>query len=227
LRDTEQVRRVLDSLTVLLDGNPAAATTVHRKRAVFYNALGFAVERKPLPANPIDQVQWTAPEVADAIDRRVVVGPELARRLIAAVSDTGRRGDHLRVFFACLYFAGLRPSEAIALRVDNCELPETGWGRLVLTGSEPRAGADWTDDGNPREARELKRRGTAATRVVPIPLELVAILREHIAACGIGTQARLFRSESGGPLHETSYYGAWRKARAAMLSVAQQRSPLV
>jgi integrase len=142
------------------------------------------------------------------------------------VSDTGRRGDHLRVFFACLYFAGLRPSEAIALRVDNCELPNIGWGRLILTGSDPRAGADWTDDRNPREARELKRRGMAATRVVPIPPELMAILREHIAGCGIGGETRLFRSESGSALHETSYYVAWRKARASVLSVAQQRSPL-
>jgi hypothetical protein len=47
-----------------LDGKPAAAATVRRKRAVFYNALGYAVELGLLDANPIDRVQWKAPEVA-------------------------------------------------------------------------------------------------------------------------------------------------------------------
>jgi integrase len=31
---------------------------------VFYNALGYAVELGLLDANPIDRVQWKAPEVA-------------------------------------------------------------------------------------------------------------------------------------------------------------------
>lgn len=76
LRDLSVTRGVLDALAVRLDGRPAAATTVYRKRTVFYNALGLAVERRLLPTNPIDQVQWSAPEVAQAVDRRVVAGPE-------------------------------------------------------------------------------------------------------------------------------------------------------
>jgi hypothetical protein len=81
-------------LAVRVDGRPAAATTVYRKRAVFYNALGLAVERRLLPANPIDQVQWTAPEVAQAVDRRVVASLGQVRALLDAVRLVGRRGDH-------------------------------------------------------------------------------------------------------------------------------------
>lgn len=92
LRDLAVTRGVLDALAVRLDGRPAAATTVYRKRAVFYNALGLAVERRQLPANPIDQVQWSAPEVAQAVDRRVVAGPDQVRALLDAVRDAGRRG---------------------------------------------------------------------------------------------------------------------------------------
>jgi hypothetical protein len=92
-------RGVLDALAVRLDGRPAAATTVYRKRAVFYNALGLAVERRLLPSDPIDQVQWSAPEVAQAVDRRVVASPEQVRALLDAVGDAGRRGDHLVAFF--------------------------------------------------------------------------------------------------------------------------------
>jgi hypothetical protein len=64
------LRSVLDALSRRIDGGPAAATTMYRKRAVFYNALGYAVERKVLPTNPIDQIQWSAPEVAETVDRR-------------------------------------------------------------------------------------------------------------------------------------------------------------
>ena len=56
LRQLDMVRRVLDALAVRLDGRPAPATTIYRKRAVFYNALGYAVERGLLPGNPIEQV---------------------------------------------------------------------------------------------------------------------------------------------------------------------------
>ncbi len=70
-------------------GGPAAATTMYRKRAVFYNALGYAVERKLLPTNPIDQVQWSAPEVAETVDRRVVASPAQVKQLLAAVARKG------------------------------------------------------------------------------------------------------------------------------------------
>jgi len=63
-----------------MDGNPAAATTIARKRAVFYGTLSYAVERDILPANPIGKVTWKAPEVAEEIDRRVVASlSKLAR----------------------------------------------------------------------------------------------------------------------------------------------------
>ncbi len=52
LRDMTTLRRVLDALSRRMDGGPAAATTMYRKRAVFYNALGYAVERNLLPTNP-------------------------------------------------------------------------------------------------------------------------------------------------------------------------------
>ena len=60
--------------------------------------------------------------------------------------------DHLVGFFGCLYFAGMRPGEAVALRASQCVLPAEGWGRVELTTSEPRAGAAWTDDGEARES---------------------------------------------------------------------------
>jgi integrase len=109
-----------------------------------------------------------------------------------------RRGDRLIAFFACLYFAMLRPSEALALRADDCHLPESGWGRLELNQTTPIVGKQWTDTGAGHEQRGLKNRPRRAIRVVPIPPELVAILRGHIGRYGLAPDGRLFRSENGG-----------------------------
>ena len=53
LSDPQVIRAALDGLCTRLDGTPAAANTIARKRAVFHGALGYAVELELLPANPI------------------------------------------------------------------------------------------------------------------------------------------------------------------------------
>lgn len=124
--DGDLVTRALDALAVKMNGQPAAANTVRRKRAVLYNVLRYAVERKHLTANPMDQVQWTLPRTVEEVDRRVVANPAQVRRLLAAVEAYGtdpdqphqrrgqrgigplrQRGRHLKAFFGLLYFAAL------------------------------------------------------------------------------------------------------------------------
>lgn len=105
-RRSELIRRALDILAVTMDGSPAAATVVARKRAAFYAALGYAVELDILPANPLDKVRWKAPTTADQIDRRVVASPRQVSGLLNAVA---KDRPELVAFFACLYYAFLRP----------------------------------------------------------------------------------------------------------------------
>jgi hypothetical protein len=64
------------------DGEAAAGSTQRRKRSVFCNALGYAVEQGHLASNPVDRIQWTTPSVARSVDRRVVVSPAQARSLL-------------------------------------------------------------------------------------------------------------------------------------------------
>ena len=75
-------------------------------------------------------------------------------------------------FYACLYFAALRPEEASALALPHPALPESGWGVFHLDGAQPHAGKLWTDNGAPRERRQLKQRGRGEVRTVPCPPEL-------------------------------------------------------
>ena len=162
LDDTANVRLALGACAKTLAGKPAAGSTQRRKRSVFYNALGYAVELKLLGSNPVDRIQWTAPAVAASVDRRVVVSPVQAETLIFAAGQLGERGEHLKTFFACLYYAALRPSEGVMLREADLHLPRTGWGRIVLSTSASNAGRAWTDEGTARQERGLKHRAGSA-----------------------------------------------------------------
>ncbi len=74
----------------------------------------------------------------------MVANPVQARELLTAVTYVGgwkrARGRRLMAMYACMYFAALRPAEAVGLRQRDCYLPETGWDRLVLRSSRPIAG---------------------------------------------------------------------------------------
>jgi integrase len=222
-----QLRRALDAAALTLTGKPAAATTIRRKRAVFHNALQYAVEVEALPTNNLDRVGWRAPKVSDIVDRRVVINPRQARELLTAVTYVGKldRGRHLRGFFACLYYAGLRPAEAQALRVQDCELPREGWGHLNLAQSRPEANRRWSDTEDSHEKRALKHRARTGTRRVPIPPTLVALLREHLAEFGTAPDGRLFQTRRGGVVG-SNYADVWAKARQIALTPDQVLSPL-
>jgi integrase len=115
---------------------------------------------------------------------------------------------------------------ADGLREADCVLPASGWGRIDLAASQPRAGTEWTDDGASREERGLKHRAAGETRTIPIPPVLVAMLRTHIACYGAGPDGRLFRTARGGPLNDTGYGEVWQRARPKAFTPAQQASPL-
>ena len=226
LEDPDTVRAVLGACARRLDGTPAAATTTRRKRAVFANALGYAVERRLLPANPLDQIQWKAAEVAETVDRRSVASPAQAARLLAAVraARPARRAHGSVLRLPVLRRAAARPRPSRSANAD-CVLPDSGWGRIDLAASAPRAGTEWTDDGASRQERGLKHRAAGETRSIPIPPALVELLRDHLKRYGTGPDGRLFRTARGGPLNDTGYGEVWQRARPLALTPAQQAIP--
>ncbi|MFC0599499.1 tyrosine-type recombinase/integrase [Streptomyces palmae] len=230
LKEPAAIRRVLDSLKLTLEGAPAAAETVRRKRSVLYNALGYAVDLGELPENPVTTVKWKLPKVTKQVDRRVVVNPRQARELLAAVSYVGgykrARGRRLVGLFACMYFGGLRPAEAVGLRRQDCTLPEKGWGSLILERTRPTVGKRWTGTDSVHDHRGLKNRAADETRVVPIPPRLVRMLRAHIEEFGTATDGRLFANERGGVVASTTYWRVWDEARRLALAPDHVASPL-
>ncbi|MEV0975089.1 tyrosine-type recombinase/integrase [Microtetraspora glauca] len=227
LDEAKHTRAALESLSLLLDGTAAATSTYRRKRAVFHHALEYAVEREELSANPLHRVKLRRPKPGGEIDRRSVVNPAQARQLLTAVTYVGRtRGPMMRAMFAAMYFGGLRPGEAAGLREQDCHLPKTGWGLLTLAKTRPESGKRYTDSGETHDERGLKHRGAKETRPVPIPPELVTILRDHITAHDVAADGRLFRTESGKAFSGSTVSKIWKEARGYAFPPDVVASPL-
>jgi integrase len=139
-----------------------------------------------------------------------------------------------------IYYAALRPEEAVNLRKDNIILPPLAWndaiktweehddwGELRFSSAAPEVGAEWTDDGARREQRRLKARAEGEWRRVPVAPQLTRLLRAHLDQFGTGPGGRIFYGVRGGELASITYRRAWDKARSTALTPAEYASPLV
>lgn len=77
-----------------------------------------------------------------------------------------------------------------------------------------------------RDERGLKRRARTATRPVPIPPELVTLLRAHLTTYGTDADGRLFRGVRGGEVPVRVYDAVWRRARHATFTPEVVAGPL-
>jgi integrase len=186
---------------------------------------GFAVERRLFPANPLDQIQWNASEVAETVDRRSVANPPRPQASCTPSGDKAR-GEHMEAFFGCLYYAALRPAEAVALREADCVLPACGRGRIDLAASEPRDGTRWTDDGASREERGLKHRAPARPAASPSARPPGPDAPRPHCPLQHRTRRTAVPHQARRPLNDTGYGEVWQRARPATLTAAQQASPL-
>jgi integrase len=226
LNNPPTLRIAYDATIAPPDGKPYAQDTHRNKMKALAGAIKYAVELGLLERNPLERISTSPPRKVVTLDRRVVVNPAQARKLIAAVGDIGWTGPRYVAFFAAIYFAGLRPGEVLALRVQDCELPDSGWGELCLAESTPYASAAWTDEGISSPRKPLKHRSVNESRTVPAHPELVAHLRRHIERFGTGKDGRIFVRANGGDIGYGSFAAIWSRARKTALTDAQFNSPL-
>ena len=138
-----------------------------------------------------------------------------------------RDGRRLVALFGCLYYAALRPEEAISLAKHNLSLPTQGSGELHVERAEPYAGKEWTDSGRNRDQRPLKQRARGEVRHVPCPPPLTALLHAHIQEFGVQPDGRLFVGErNDGELPTMTIGRVWRRARQAAFTAEVAASPL-
>ena len=133
-----------------------------------------------------------------------------------------------------MFYALMRPSEVAALTKTGCHLPEQGWGHLTFADSSPAAGRP-TPTTAPSTSTAASKAAPKAgppearrpARQVPIPPQLVTLLRDHLQAYGTAPDGRLFRSERGTPLQPSTWWQVWQKVRAASLTPEQLATPLM
>lgn len=235
LNDPETLRHVLNTIVTKLDGKPYSSSVASRRRKIFTSTMGYAVELKLLEANPVPALKWTPPKTSHVVDKRRVPNPVQARTILNAVHDQQRSGPRLVAFFGCLYFAGLRPEEAVCLAKPNLSLPvaewnehkqewefpkgQDGWGELQFESAEPHAGKEWTDSGNNRDSRQLKQRDRGESRIVPCCPELTILLLDHMRLFGTAPDGRLFTGKrNSAELPKLTIVRAWQRARAEVFT---------
>lgn len=221
------LRRIARVIATKLDGTPAGGRTAQLRRVILSNALDYAVELGLLASNPVPSIRWSTPRFTTQIDRRSVINPDQARELLEAVRQTPRSGHLLVGLFACMYYSALRPEEAVSLRERHVDLPDVdGWGWFTLDTAAPEIDGQWTDTGHRRVDRHLKHRAVGDTRRVPVPPELVALLRRHLTEHGVAKDGLLFRGEAGAQPSSATYRRIWDRARRRALTPAQYQSQL-
>ncbi|MGW2186589.1 tyrosine-type recombinase/integrase [Streptomyces sp. NPDC001719] len=230
LRKARVAEDVHYRLAYRLDGKLAARETYKRRRRCFNAAIAYAIQSGYLDHNPVAGLERPATARGASIDPRILMNPVQAREFLIAVSYVGsvnrNRGRRLVAFFGCILYAAMRPAEVVGLRLADCHLPETGWGVLTLRETRPVSGKKWTDTGERHDKRGLKMRDPEADRPVPIPPELVAMLRAHLKEFGTAPDGRVFQNERGGLVGTTSYYRVWVEARNYAFPPPKFQSPL-
>ena len=207
-----QLSKTLDTRQ---DGKTKAVSTRNRTRNNINAMFKFALDQNLIVRNPWPEVEKErqvnkAPKSAPADEtvRFLPDTPQFQTALHAMATPLTRPGGAARqVLIAIIYYAGLRPSEAAALRIEDCiELPEDGWGTLRVT----QANKSTFDKRWMKDSPAVGLTKTGETRTLLIPQELVVILRNYI---GDRTEGLLAPDERGGMMHSGNLASSWRRVR--------------
>jgi integrase len=205
--DTATVRRVLQELSTKPGGGTYSHSVQRQRRVYFSGLMTYALEQELVTANPVKLVKGRISNQTQLTPAKNITDMATAQKVIDDLQD-----PVIRAFLATILYAGLRPSEAAALRVTDCELPSEGWGMLNLTKSASRTAAAWTDTGATRDDRGLKHRAPGVTRSVPIPPRLV----ENLAAViGDRVGGHVFLNRKGRVHSDSTICRHWSRARSA------------
>ena len=167
--DRDRIAVIDRKLSVKLDGAPMAANTANRIRIVARACVQAAVEAGAVPVDVWPQRSKTrarrkVARTNRSVGVRALPGPAVMAAAIDAIVTHQPGSRAFRVMTAVAYYAGLRPSEVVMLRVRSTVLPNDGWGRLEVT----EADISFDEPGEPK----------TGPRSVPIPPVLVAMLSE-------------------------------------------------
>jgi len=202
--DRERIADIDRRLGLKLDGAPMAANTANRIRIVARASVQSAIQAGAVAADVWPQRSKTrarrkVARTRRSVDVRALPGPAAMAEAIDAIVTQQPGSKTYRVMTAVAYYAGLRPSEVVMLRVRSAVLPADGWGRLEVT----EADISFDEPGEPK----------TGPRSVPIPPVLVAMLRDWIEDNDLTTLDRLlFRTRNDTMPSGSNWARAWHRA---------------
>jgi integrase len=204
-------------LRLRLDGTSKMITTQRRFRSNINAFFNWACDTQEfLELNPWPQSN-RAPRRSDRkksvitnsgtpVNQQSLLSPSVAIATIdRPIGKTERKGLRARrLLLAIVWLAGLRPGEAVALQIEDCKLPKTGWGELKIVRAKTDAGRRWTGAG------EHVGGPKTVDRIVPIPPELVLRIVAHV---GDRTSGLVAPNERGEMVAVENLSKTWRSLR--------------
>ena len=206
--DRERIAVIDRKLALKLDGSPMAANTANRIRIVARACVQAAIDAGAVPVDVWPQRSKTrarrkVARTNRSVDVRALPGPMVMAAAIDAIVTHQPGSRAFRVMTAVAYYAGLRPSEVVMLRVRSTVLRAEGWGRLEVT----EADISFDEPGEPK----------TGPRSVPIPPVLVAMLSEWIDQNNLtDPDGLLFRTRNDTRPSGSNWIRAWHRALASV-----------
>ena len=213
--DAGLLEDVLVAVCRRADGSATVPAVSRRRRNSLGAVLRSAVRRGVLDINPMDRIEWRTPARSMAVDVATVPSPAEIAAVVEVVASSSSNGARYAALFAAVGMAGMRPSEAIGLLLDDVDLPADGWGTARLRGAVTAPGTRYTADGGVVEAKGLKQRAPGATRDVPLAPALVAELCAHLDRF-TPVDGHVFSNAAGRPITPTNYGPVWIRARTQL-----------
>lgn len=197
-----------------LDGTPREAkpSSVQRLRAVVRAAFTNARKRQLISWDPWQGVEREPLRDHEKVDPDLVMTPADIRALAAACGDVDPRYE---AYVLLQGFCGPRPGEATDLR--RRDIAPSGRVAVVsIGGSHSEVPERFFGEGQERR-RPLKGRGHKARRQVPLPAELMPILRVHLDRfVPAEPDAHVFTTPTGARINSSNFYrDVWAPARVA------------
>jgi integrase len=187
-----------------------ASATIIRYRRACAQFFIYVVERELLTKNP-----WPAGKRGKTTrkergkgDLRIDLLPTHAQAVetLNAIASHQPRSQAYKVVCSLMYYAGLRPGEARALRIENCGTLTAGqWGQATIDEAAKDAAPGYY-------LSKSERLGDPKTdaRVVSLHPVLVDIILQHI---GDRTTGVIASSKTGGFVDQRRLDRAWARAR--------------
>jgi integrase len=181
------------------DNTPKSPTTQARFRTNVRAYFDWCIAQKlmpgpnPWPAAPANRKRTRlAKQALPEVRVRTLPTGDQVSKAINSLINSGRAGRRARgIVLGLEYYAGLRPGEAVALTIENCDLPTSGWGRITVSEAKSATSKRWTLPG------EDTGRPKTEPRVTTIPPAFVKQLRSYI---GKRTTGLVAPNERGGML---------------------------